>query len=104
MLVRDGFSLYSNAMVLHLPPSLSDHLPILLDTCPNDKMRPKPFRFKNFWIDDVEYQSVILHAWDGLVNGSVGHRLVCKLRSVKSRLMDWHKLFNDDINSIGMKF
>lgn len=67
-------------------------------------MRPKPFRFKNFWIDDVEYQSVILHAWDGLVNGSVGHRLVCKLRSVKSRLMDWHKLFNDDINSIGMKF
>lgn len=47
---------------------------------------------------------MILHAWDGLVNGSVGHRLVCKLRSVKSRLMDWHKLFNDDINSIGMKF
>lgn len=102
MLVRDGFSLYSNAMVLHLPPCWIQ--PILLDTCPNDKMQPKPFRFKNFWIDDVEYQSVILHAWDGLVNGSVGHRLVCKLRSVKSRLMDWDKLFNDDINSIGMKF
>ena len=55
---------FPKASVQHLGALNSDHLPILLDTNPNDCFSPCPFRFEAAWIWDERCQEVIEQAWN----------------------------------------
>lgn len=55
---------FPQARLYHLLPCGSDHAPILLNTDPNIKgQKNRCFRFKNFWVEDDDFQSVIMNAW-----------------------------------------
>ena len=53
---------FSKASVQHLRALNSDHLPILLDTNPDDCFSPRPCCFEAAWIRDERCQKVIEQA------------------------------------------
>ena len=53
---------FSKASVQHLGALNSDHLPILLDTNPDDCFSPRPCCFEGAWIRDERCQKVIEQA------------------------------------------
>jgi hypothetical protein len=55
---------FPKASVIHLGAVNSDHNPLLVDTNPNEKVIPRPFRFEAMWIRDSRCGGVIKKAWD----------------------------------------
>lgn len=53
---------FPSSIALYLKPSLSDHLPILMEVrarCPKKKRKNKRFRFKEVWLRDDECQRLV---------------------------------------------
>lgn len=62
-----GFQLFPNPEVQHLPLLGSDHCPILLSLKPHgvtNRFRAgRPFRFESFWVSKEECQDIICDTW-----------------------------------------
>ncbi|XP_030936396.1 uncharacterized protein LOC115961577 [Quercus lobata] len=82
---------FPNAFVQHLGALNSNHLPILLDTNPNDCFNPYPFCFEAAWIRDERCQEVIEQAWNIEVWGSQLSRLCKKQDATKEALHKWNE-------------
>ncbi|GLT65286.1 hypothetical protein SLA2020_377250 [Shorea laevis] len=55
--------MFPNALVTHLPATVSDHSPLLLSTNCDRPRLPKPFKFEEFWTRDLSSHTVIATAW-----------------------------------------
>ncbi|XP_021737700.1 uncharacterized protein LOC110704212 [Chenopodium quinoa] len=71
---------HGHVETVYLPPSLSDHSPILLDICSGPIGKGRPFRFLNFSADHPDFLDTVSQAW-----GS-GRSVWQKLNSVKSSI------------------
>ena len=82
---------FPKAAVQHLGALNSDHLPILLDTNPDDCFSPRPFHFEAAWIRDERCQEVVEKAWNIEVWGSQLSRLCKKQDAAREALRKWNK-------------
>lgn len=80
--------------VVHLSPSMSDHLPILIEVRaprPKKKRKKKRFRFEDYWLMDEECKEVVVVGWNsatGLDPVSVIHN---KISNTRDQLMGWSR-------------
>jgi hypothetical protein len=82
--------------VLHaLSSSLSDHFPLLASN--RGPMKPRNFKFENFWIKMPGFHKVVADAWAEPVEHSEPcHILFNKLKKVGFRLKRWgHSFFSE---------
>ncbi|XP_074314008.1 uncharacterized protein LOC141649212 [Silene latifolia] len=70
-------------------PTVSDHSPALLHFS-GDPPPKKLFKFLNCWIDHLDYKNRVSVAWSQRVVGNSMHRLMAKLKNVKTALRDLH--------------
>lgn len=82
---------FPKASVQHLEALNSVHLPILLDTNPDDCFNPGPFLFEATWIRDERCLRVIEQAWNIEVWGSQLGRLCKKQDATREALRKWNK-------------
>ncbi|XP_023878444.1 uncharacterized protein LOC111990910 [Quercus suber] len=61
---------FPKACISHLRAIKSDHIPILLDTSPEDSFAHRPFRFEIAWLRDNRCKPVIENAWKAGTRGS----------------------------------
>jgi hypothetical protein len=68
-----------------LPRDVSDHCPLVLKNGGWD-WGPKPFRFKNFWLEHRKFKGVVEEAWrNHNVSGWMSFVLKEKLKGLKGR-------------------
>ncbi|XP_024171787.1 uncharacterized protein LOC112177760 [Rosa chinensis] len=86
--------LFGYAKVVHLPPSDSDHIPILLraSTIPLPT-RPKHHRFKfeAFWLQHAECNPLVEQAWQIDVTGNPMFQVTKKIAYTRMELDKWQK-------------
>lgn len=87
--------LYNDALVRHLEPNTSDHIPLLLEVG-KDRRRPRAmFRFLNYWTDDENYLSLIDKSWIalGILDNDPCQMtsLDVKLKRASVNLQDWQQ-------------
>ncbi|OVA17174.1 hypothetical protein BVC80_1307g4 [Macleaya cordata] len=87
----DWCSLFPQASISHLPPTGSDHCPILLSTHPKSYSQPMPFKFFNTWLSESSCIDVIKDAWLTPVNGSPAFQVVSKLNNVRDSVKVWNR-------------
>ncbi|GJR09593.1 transposon TX1, partial [Tanacetum coccineum] len=84
-------NLWVNISVVALDQKLSNHCPIVLKDMDLD-FGPKPFRFFDIWLDEVNIDQVVVNAWNKTVRGSRANcRFMDKLKNVKMDLKVWSK-------------
>ncbi|XP_021767733.1 uncharacterized protein LOC110732123 [Chenopodium quinoa] len=71
---------HGHVETVYLPPSLSDHSPVLLDVCSAPAWRGRPFRFLNCIADHPDFLDTVSQAW------GFGSSVWQKLNSVKSSI------------------
>ncbi|XP_021734452.1 uncharacterized protein LOC110701169 [Chenopodium quinoa] len=71
---------HGHVETVYLPPSLSDHSPVLLDICPAPAGKGRPFRFLNCIADHPDFLDIVSQAWCS------GSSVWQKLNSVKSSI------------------
>ncbi|XP_021744067.1 uncharacterized protein LOC110710117 [Chenopodium quinoa] len=71
---------HGHVETVYLPPSLSDHSPVFLDTFSGPVGKGRPFRFLNYIADHPDFLDTVSQAW-----GS-GNSVWQKLNSVKSSI------------------
>ncbi|XP_021737701.1 uncharacterized protein LOC110704215 [Chenopodium quinoa] len=71
---------HGHVETVYLPPSLSDHSPILLDICPAPSGKGRPLRFLNYIVDHPDFLDTVSQAWCS------GSSVWQKLNSVKSSI------------------
>ncbi|XP_021717656.1 uncharacterized protein LOC110685438 [Chenopodium quinoa] len=71
---------HGHAKTVYLPPSLSDHIPVMLDVCSSPAGKGRPFRFLNCIADHPDFLDTVSQAW------SSGSSIWQKLNSVKSSI------------------
>ncbi|XP_021764112.1 uncharacterized protein LOC110728770 [Chenopodium quinoa] len=71
---------HGHVETVYLPPSLSDHSPVLLDICPAPAGKGRPFRFLNCIADHPNFLDIVSQAWCS------GSSVWQKLNSVKSSI------------------
>ena len=74
----------------YLPPSLSDHSPILFECCAGTSGGGRPFRFLNVLAGHAQFHESVTAAWDASVSGLPMQRLWSKLKKVKVNLKQLH--------------
>ncbi|KAM7255845.1 hypothetical protein ACFE04_011586 [Oxalis oulophora] len=92
--------LFPDAAVSVLVSSISDHLPLLLDTqkIVGWKRGEKSFKFENFWVDSPMCATIIDHSWDA------GRDWEGNISLVQKNLSTWSKEeFGNLSNSIRLK-
>ncbi|XP_061999224.1 uncharacterized protein LOC133716539 [Rosa rugosa] len=85
---------YGHARLRHLPPSDSDHVPILLhaSTAPltTKKFRHR-FKFEAYWLPNPECDEVVNTAWSRDVTGSLMYQVTQKISYTRLELDKWQK-------------
>lgn len=81
---------FSRAVVLDLPTTTSDHLPIILSRNAESFSHPKPFHFQNFWTRESASYHVVATVWRTSVVGSPAFRICRKVKAVKEALRKWN--------------
>ncbi|XP_021732888.1 uncharacterized protein LOC110699669 [Chenopodium quinoa] len=71
---------HGHVETVYLPPSLSDHSPVLLDICPAPTGKGRPFRFLNCVADHPDFLDTVSQAWCS------GSSVWKKLNSLKSSI------------------
>ncbi|KAL0312769.1 UNVERIFIED_CONTAM: hypothetical protein Sradi_5676200 [Sesamum radiatum] len=96
--------LYPKAHILHLPPTASDHCPLLLETHPNYANRSRPFLFEEMWFRDFSCETLIADVCLSPVAGCPILRLHNLLKSLRIELRKWNRRTfgwcQDNINRI----
>lgn len=87
---NQSWDLYFENCLLHaLSSAHSDHCPILLAT-QDDRRRPTPFRFENFWTKLPGFHDTVRQAWDApTTHTEPFHRLGHKLHQTARALKRW---------------
>lgn len=80
---------FPSAEVFALPAIGSDHSPILLNLFPQQFKRKKEFKFEVFWVDDEEYEHIVLEAWKSFGGETVP--LSTRSKKVADELMGWSR-------------
>lgn len=85
--------IFEFSKLVHLPPSDSDHVPILLQasSVPIPK-RPKHHRFKfeSFWLQHKDCDPLVLAQWSNDFEGLPMYNLTRKIASTRVALDKWH--------------
>ncbi|XP_062028872.1 uncharacterized protein LOC133744858 [Rosa rugosa] len=88
------YDIFGCARVRHLPPSDSDHVPILLQASavqlPQQSSRHR-FKFEAFWLQHGECDGVVKSAWATDVVGSPMYSVVKKIEHTRLRLNVWQR-------------
>ncbi|KAM7273903.1 hypothetical protein ACFE04_028567 [Oxalis oulophora] len=81
-------AMFPNAVVVNIASSISDHLPIMLNTekLTGWQRRVKGFEFENFWADNVNCLKIITQSWK---EGSVW---ADNILNVQSELSTWSRV------------
>ncbi|XP_024171861.1 uncharacterized protein LOC112177844 [Rosa chinensis] len=88
------FDIFGYARVRHLPPSDSDHVPILLQASPtsvSQRPRHKCFKFEAFWLKHGDCNGVVKDAWSTNVVGSPMFSVVRKIEHTRLKLDVWQR-------------
>lgn len=86
--------LFPESHLLHLEPSRSDHLPILLSLrrSPCRTTRPSAFfRFESMWTQHEDCESVIADAWATTFEGTRMFQVFEKIKATRLRLLQWQR-------------
>ncbi|GLT87908.1 hypothetical protein SLE2022_059610 [Rubroshorea leprosula] len=89
LISADWFEKWSDVKQWGLGRSVSDHCPLVLK---NEKVDwgPKPFKFFDSWLEQLECKELIRKAWNSTVeDGRKGFRLKEKLKGTKKALKVW---------------
>ena len=82
--------LFPTIEIHHLPKVKSDHCSIMLLTDPCEWKSPKPFRFKQMWLTDSSFPSVVEQGWkasEGVLSTSSSlSRFPCRLEFLTAQL------------------
>jgi endonuclease/exonuclease/phosphatase family metal-dependent hydrolase len=73
-------------------PFLSDHAPVLLQLETTLSPKAYPFKLNSSWLQEEKFNDIVKEVWtDPLYNTELEpqHRLVWKLKSLKSRIKQW---------------
>ncbi|XP_021767732.1 uncharacterized protein LOC110732122 [Chenopodium quinoa] len=82
---------HGHVETVYLPPSLSDHSPVLLDICSGPVGKGRPFRFLNCIADHLDFLDTVSQAWGSSIS------VWQKLNSVKSSIKSLNsKQFESD--------
>lgn len=86
---REWLDLYPEVCQIAPPKPASDHCPILLDSnC--ERCGPAPFCFELMWLEEKKFSQMVTDWWKEIqVQGWAGHRLMVKLKLLKSKLKVW---------------
>lgn len=74
--------LFPDMQVTHVDSDYSDHLPILLNCCLNDRgtrCNRKKFRFENMWATSEDCKGVIERAWEAVSVGEDVDNLLVRI-------------------------
>lgn len=82
---------FSNAGIVHYDYALSDHVPIVINIFGCNSSASKPFKFEKFWAREAGCFDVVAKAWCQECVGSVGCKLVKKIRATRHALLKWNK-------------
>ena len=75
-----------------LPRDVSDHCPLVLKGDITD-WGPKPFRFKNHWMENRKFKGVVEEAWRKYGrSGWMSLVLKGKLKGLKGDIREWNKV------------
>ena len=90
----DGF--FASSVQSILPPTVSDHFPILLD-CSRIQGGKSHFKFENMWLKSEGFVDRISNWWESyLFEGNPSFVFSNKLRALKHDLKVWNKeIFRD---------
>ncbi|KAL0412514.1 UNVERIFIED_CONTAM: putative ribonuclease H protein [Sesamum radiatum] len=66
-------------------------LPLLLDTHPSNRNRPKPFFFEDMWCRDFSCETLIADVWLSYVSGNPILRLHNLLKLLRGELRKWNR-------------
>lgn len=86
--------LFSFSRLTHLPPSDSDHVPILLQaSCVPIPKRPKHHRFKfeSFWLQHKDCDPIVLAQWANEIEGLPMFSLTKKITNTRLALDKWQR-------------
>ncbi|CAN1304729.1 LINE-1 reverse transcriptase homolog [Linum perenne] len=95
---EDWITCFPQSQVKILPPLVSDHCAIILNSDVNIRSRPKPFKFFKFWCYNPAYSSLVEQAWGVPVGGSKLIRVCRKLQELRGGLK---KLNREQYSAIG---
>lgn len=95
-MVSDSWlGLFPFSRVRILPPSQSDHAPLLVEvrTLPASPLTPKRrrFRFESFWLEHEDCAGVIDASWSTEVVGLPMYQLVTKVEHTRLALQNWQR-------------
>lgn len=79
--------IYPRTTVFHLPMLISDHAPILALLNSQRRNTVKPFRFENWWLLEVDYDSTAKKSWAKSANRTF-HQ---KTRYLATDLKNWRR-------------
>ncbi|KAL6219594.1 hypothetical protein ACLB2K_007353 [Fragaria x ananassa] len=84
--------MFPASRVLHLNPSESDHLPILLEVRTvqsRNKKRGRGFRFDERWPQDAECRDVIVRSWESGSGSNFFMKVKDKIKRTRDALQKW---------------
>ncbi|KAH7863624.1 hypothetical protein Vadar_020021 [Vaccinium darrowii] len=82
---------YPNAVVNHLQPGGSDHVPILLDSLACVEKFKHRFIFDKRWGGNATCGSIIQQAWGKCIQGSKWFQIHQKIKACRFGLIQWRK-------------
>ncbi|WJX17552.1 hypothetical protein P8452_07455 [Trifolium repens] len=83
---------WGNCSLWALPRDVSDHCPLILKYL-QEEWGPKPFRFKNFWLENKKFVKEVETFWRNYrVEGWMGFVLKERLKGLKFFIKSWTKL------------
>uniref|UniRef100_A0A803PE82 DUF4283 domain-containing protein n=1 Tax=Cannabis sativa TaxID=3483 RepID=A0A803PE82_CANSA len=96
---HDWLNMYQYAGVHNFPIIVSDHAPILLDTCMFVNKGFKPFRFFDAWTTDASCSEVVKTTWVN-TDASPCTLLIRNLDQTRRALQKWRKNVIGDVDSV----
>ncbi|CAN1148886.1 LINE-1 retrotransposable element ORF2 protein [Linum perenne] len=82
----DWISAYPQSQVNVLPPGISDHCAMVLNTDVNLRSMPKPFRYFQMWCSHPQYSNIVRTAWRSVKEGTDLLSINRRLKAVKLQL------------------
>ncbi|CAN1132906.1 hypothetical protein LINPERHAP2_LOCUS7324 [Linum perenne] len=90
---------FPQSQVLILPPFISDHSGLLLNTDVRLKTLPKSFKFFKMWCSHPSYDHIVQEKWKMAVTGSPLIRICKKLQFIKGELKKLNRRVYSDISN-----
>ena len=83
-------NMFPEASLIVLTAGGSDHSPIYLSTHPKNPRLPRPFRFHNMWLREVDCENLIIGTWKK-ANGVTESNITKTLSSLSRDPIKWNK-------------